>query len=226
MEICGLAVHRIVATAFHGEPPSPDHVVDHIDTNRKNNRVENLRWVTRLENLTENPKTLGRIEKKWGSIEGMLQDPRRAERADPLTNRPWMRQIVEEEVTDFASLTPLAIQRRWRTPTEFVSCPQDVDGEPLKRYLERLQVGSVFSRNTFGESTVERAELSGPLLSVITRSHKDAVKGWAVAGITLEEGMFIHSSHGTYFTLEGAEKTHCGLVGKLWWGGDTFDDYC
>src|SRR4051812_8750616 len=73
MEIGGLVVHRIVATTFHGEPPTPEHVVDHIDTNRANNRAENLRWVTRLENLTENPKTLGRIERKWGSIEGMLQ---------------------------------------------------------------------------------------------------------------------------------------------------------
>ncbi len=27
-------VHRIVATAFHGEPRSKDLVVDHIDTNR------------------------------------------------------------------------------------------------------------------------------------------------------------------------------------------------
>ena len=45
------AVHRIVATAFLGPAPTPSHVVDHIDTNRQNNRPENLRWVTRLENI-------------------------------------------------------------------------------------------------------------------------------------------------------------------------------
>lgn len=44
-------VHRIVAIAFHGKQPSEKHIVDHIDTNKKNNRPENLRWVTRLENL-------------------------------------------------------------------------------------------------------------------------------------------------------------------------------
>lgn len=42
-------VHRLVANAFI---PNPDNkpVVDHIDTNPRNNHVENLRWVTVQEN--------------------------------------------------------------------------------------------------------------------------------------------------------------------------------
>ena len=38
--------------------PNPDNKpqVDHIDTNRKNNRVDNLRWVTNRENML-NPNT-------------------------------------------------------------------------------------------------------------------------------------------------------------------------
>ncbi|MBP3764705.1 MAG: HNH endonuclease, partial [Bacteroidaceae bacterium] len=47
-------IHRIVATAFHGNCPGKNYVVDHIDTNRRNNRPENLRWVTRLENILNN----------------------------------------------------------------------------------------------------------------------------------------------------------------------------
>lgn len=43
LDFCGERVHRIVATAFHGAAPSDQHVVDHIDTNRQNNRPENLR---------------------------------------------------------------------------------------------------------------------------------------------------------------------------------------
>ena len=55
-------VHIIVATAFHGEQDTTKLVVDHIDTNRCNNRFENLRWLTRLENALMNPVTFRRIE--------------------------------------------------------------------------------------------------------------------------------------------------------------------
>ena len=51
----GVRVHQIVATAFHGTPDDPHMVIDHKDTNRCNNRPENLAWVTRLENALNNP---------------------------------------------------------------------------------------------------------------------------------------------------------------------------
>ena len=45
-----LKVHRIVATVWI---PNPDNLpqVDHIDGDRENNHVSNLRWVTALQNL-------------------------------------------------------------------------------------------------------------------------------------------------------------------------------
>lgn len=62
LEIGNIAIHRIVAIAFLGPPPTAQHVVDHIDTNRQNNRPENLRWVTRFENIILNEITRKKIE--------------------------------------------------------------------------------------------------------------------------------------------------------------------
>lgn len=91
-------VHRIVANAFHGDPPTEKHVVDHIDTNRGNNRPENLRWVTRLENILLNPITVKRIEKACGcSIEEFLHNPSLYKDCFSDPNISWMGQVSYEE---------------------------------------------------------------------------------------------------------------------------------
>lgn len=106
-------VHRIVAAAFHGEAPSPGHVVDHIDTNRHNNRAENLRWVTRLENILLNPITRARIEFAYGSLEGFFANPG----AHSVANWDWMRTVTKEEAAQ-----SLARLRKWaeegKVPTD------------------------------------------------------------------------------------------------------------
>ena len=43
-------IHRLVAKAFLDKPDEEQCWVDHIDGNRSNNNVENLRWVTPSEN--------------------------------------------------------------------------------------------------------------------------------------------------------------------------------
>lgn len=95
------AVHRIVATAFHGEAPSPQHVVDHIDTNHCNNRPTNLRWLTKLENILLNDITRAKVIHICGSIEAFLANPNLLfghESEDP--NFTWMRAVTHEEAAN------------------------------------------------------------------------------------------------------------------------------
>ena len=48
----GVAIHRLVVSAFLGPPPSPKcNEVNHKDMDQGNNRVENLEYVTRSENM-------------------------------------------------------------------------------------------------------------------------------------------------------------------------------
>lgn len=46
-------VHRLVAFAFLGDPPSPRHEVAHNDGNPENNCAANLRWATHAENQAD-----------------------------------------------------------------------------------------------------------------------------------------------------------------------------
>lgn len=97
LHIAGVRVHRIVATAFHGEPPDPKYVVDHIDSNCRNNRPENLRWLTRLENSLKNPATRKKIEYLCGSIEAFLDNPSMLNDLRVEPNNAWMRTVTPEE---------------------------------------------------------------------------------------------------------------------------------
>lgn len=97
MFIGSARIHQIIATAFYGQPEFDNMIVDHIDTNRCNNRADNLRWVTRIENVLNNPITRRKIILCCGSIEAFLDNPTllRENASDP--NTTWMRTVSKEQ---------------------------------------------------------------------------------------------------------------------------------
>jgi len=220
-------VHQVIATAFHGTPPSENHVIDHIDTNRENNRPENLRWVTRAENLFNNPITRERIESIWGSVESMLG---------------YFKSVSPDINSE--SLTPMATQRSWRTPCEFPACPEipdilldedsyqiiDICGL-LEEYKKELEFGTAFSQNIYGESLTVTTDITSstesgdiPALIVLCNLPNNTIKSWAVARVTFENKKFVHENMSSFFTLQGALKAYCQIAGISF--ENSFDDYC
>ncbi len=271
IEIACIPIHRIVAIAFLGPKPTENHVVDHIDTNRHNNRPENLRWVTRLENILLNPITAKRIASVCGSVEAFLEDPSKffGKFQDP--NYNWMTTVSKEDAQvslermltwakadnvisggtlgdwiynrtlpvyepvneiigqeeEIKAKTFNATQRNWKTPSEFPCCPHDNSENPLLLYTKNLKEGAIFCTNDIYSSTVLKKAFSDKLQSIFVISeNEDGIKRWALAKITFENDLFVHTSLHNFFTLDGAEKQYTLAQGFEWFGEDSIDDYC
>ncbi len=267
MEIASVQVHRIVATAFHGEAPTSQHVVDHKDTNKCNNRPENLRWVTKFENIMLNPITVKKIEWVIGdAIEKFLEDPGKFKDKFQDQNFAWMRTVTaqegqhtlerlrewaksdkqpaggtlgewiysrgnlyEQQVEDLLkkipSKTPNAVQRNYKMLCDFPFCPPSVDTDPIAAYKRRLGPGNVFVACEYFISACYSRTVSedGSSLYVISAS-QGRIKYWGLAKVTYENGQFVHESLGVFLKLHEAERRLSEVQGFEWTGGSQEDE--
>ena len=324
-------VHIIVATAFLGARDSKVYVVDHIDTNRCNNRVENLRWFTRLENALNNEITRNKIIYICGSIEAFIENPSiLRERLVGEPSLEWMRTVTKEEavaayenlkkywaeqaksskplvggkmndsvyrkqhtITQYAltssnkeiisaaiegeseflvsndeweqmtqSLrTPypkaekrnveqntslyleeqlvqaksptIAWQKRWKTPTEFLCCPSELDDNTIEEYFNNLVVGGNYNSTLFYgneepdiQKIVDKAYIDGNSTILVFSVNEGGLKPYALSKIYISDNKIIHESMGTFFEENGALKQFTLAQGLEWTGGDSIDDYC
>jgi hypothetical protein len=58
-------LHRLLMELFGPPKPGPLYEIDHINRNRLDNHLENLRWVTRIENAHNKTCHLPEGERKW-----------------------------------------------------------------------------------------------------------------------------------------------------------------
>jgi hypothetical protein len=85
-----MLVHRIVLLAFVGECPE-GYECDHVDRNKTNNHIDNLRWVTPKENLMNRSNTRTDIEETDPRLRHniiMKEYDTKARRAKGIQERP------------------------------------------------------------------------------------------------------------------------------------------
>lgn len=322
-------VHIIVATAFLGARDSKVYVVDHIDTNRCNNRVENLRWFTRLENALNNEITRNKIIYICGSIEAFIENPSiLRERLIGEPSLDWMRTVTKEEAAlayknlkryweeqaknpkplvggkmndnvylkqqiidqdihklsnkenttieekfdyvvsndeweqmtqslrtpyqkveeQMEQMTPLYIeepqlaqakspaiawQRKWKTPTDFLCCPSEINDNTMEEYFNNLVIGGNYNSTLYYgndnpdiQKVVDKAYIDDNKSILVLSVNEGGIKPYALSKIYISDDKIIHESMGTFFEENGALKQFALAQGLEWTGGDSIDDYC
>lgn len=248
LTIAGVRVHIIVAKAFLGDKPK-GLVIDHIDTIRTNNRPSNLRYVTRFENLVNNPLTRGKIEHLTGlTMDEILKDMTVLHNISLPSKFTWLTSVSQEEATHIRmnlsritskpinkkeydqinnSLTEYAIQaNEWWPKGFFPLCPQHEDSS-LEEYASNIMVGKPIFYHDSIKYIVNEFEISenGKTLAVKC-SDQSAPKPNILITVTYNSGKwFIHNCD-RFFGEESLEKYYTLALGKVWTGGDVFDDYC
>ena len=288
-------IHQIVATAFYGERDTKVYVVDHKDTNKRNNRVENLRWLTRLDNILANPASRKKVAYYCGSIEAFIENPSMLrELVNKHKSHSWMRPVsrkegertlenmnnwaeqpnvkpqggemgewiykplngnhqsgkthqpskqshsiktthianpateVENAIT--AAKSPMtAVQKDWKTLTDFPLCPTVISETPLQDYYNRLYIGALMTQNTYGGTTIVDFAISDDESHIWVlgrKTEKNPIKPWTLLGIFFKNGKFVHENLHSFFKEIGGKKYFTLAQGKEWQGGDCFDDYC
>ena len=240
LEYGGERVHRIVATAFHGTPPNSEYVVDHIDTNRQNNRPKNLRWVTRLENILLNEITRTKIEKLTGlPIRAIFSNISILRTFNLPPNLSWMSTVSKEEAETALISWEKWVQKNKFTPNimekpanvywlgVYPLCPRELHQNNLLTYFNNLKKGELFYKSNLFTSYIINAELTKDksALYIMCESHENAVKGWVLYKVIYIDHQFEHV-YTTFFSKEGLEKHYTLKLGREWLGGDTIDDFC
>ena len=134
-----------------------------------------------------------------------------------------------ENVITVAKSPNTAVQKDWKTLTEFPLCPTMISETPLQDYFKNLSVGALMTQNIYGGTTIVDFAISDDELYIWVlgkRTEQNPIKPWTLLGITFKDEKFVHENHHSFFEEKGGQKYFTLALGKEWLGGDCFDDYC
>lgn len=231
-------VHQVVCSAFHGPRPQPNMVVDHIDTNRCNNRPENLRWVTRLDNALLNEYTRSKIIYLCGSVEAFLEDPSILRDKALPPSIGWMRTVSKEEA-EVCKLNMDKLAKKgnrsqssgkgigdWVYQSDFY--PNELEEEEEPNYLHNYIVDEIRDSLTQGAKQLNwRTPTEFLLCPAVNEEHtlqaylNNIEKGkvftrtqYGDGGVVLDYGF--NANENSVFVLTYWEKQMDNPVGKPW----------
>lgn len=249
LSISGVRIHQIVAAAFLGEKPQKELVIDHIDTIKVNNRPSNLRYVTRLENIVNNPLTKKKLEHATGlPIEKILEDISILHNLSLPPVFTWLKTVSQQEATSIRekliniTSKPINYQRGlsktiinsnyaiqadgWIPKGEFPYCPNH-ENSSIDEYASKIKIGTPFFFNKFREYITQEFEIScdGKTLAVKCYDQDSVKKHILITTTYHSKKWFIHKCY-RYFKEDGLVKYYTIALGKEWKGGNVFDDFC
>ncbi len=248
----GENVHRIVACAFIKDNDNDRNlVVDHIDTNKQNNRPSNLRWVTRFDNLVLNEITRTKVELACGMpIEEVLKDMSVLHNKKLPPNIEWMRVVTQEEANQtlenwkkWVAQKQVLIEKgnfmekmikhvyssQKNTSGDYPLEPKG-NGIELVDYYNKLGNGQVFFKKVYNHEVVEFkifdvAYNEKENYIAVATSIVEGIKTLYITYIRRKNDMFDYETR-SFFAQESVDKYMTLARGEEWNGGDVFDDYC
>jgi hypothetical protein len=110
---CSYFIHRMVALAFIGLPPSPDMIVCHKNDDRTDNRAENLEWGTQQHNAATR-EAIGKTSRGVGNGRALLtEDDVRAIRARYAAGGVSQWNLAFEYGVTQTAITRLILRKTW-----------------------------------------------------------------------------------------------------------------